>query len=218
MVFVFCLLGLFGAVSSPPDQVRDLVRLLEARYRSAKTLEAVFLEKYFENGREVRVESGKAYFRRPGKMRWEYESPEVKLFVSDGKKVWFYVPADRTVMRSAVKESADWRTPFLLLVRNPKISDLCKSLSVGAATEAEGTGKAVLHCEPKGAEAGSRDEIVLEINPATGDLSRVLIREAGDVQIEFRFGEWVRNLEIPAGQFEFHAPPGVAIVEAEPTQ
>ena len=48
------------------------VRLMERRYRAAKTLQATFLERYMESGRAVRVESGVAYFRRPGKMRWEY--------------------------------------------------------------------------------------------------------------------------------------------------
>jgi len=66
---------LFLTVISSSD-VKVLVARLEARYRSAGTLQATFLERYTENGRVVRVEAGIAYFRRPGKMRWEYESPE----------------------------------------------------------------------------------------------------------------------------------------------
>ncbi len=46
-----------------------------ARYRAANTLQANFLERYFENGALVRAESGIAYFRKPGRMRWEYEMP-----------------------------------------------------------------------------------------------------------------------------------------------
>src|SRR5256885_10000771 len=46
------------------------------------------IERYTENGREVRSESGTAYFRRPGKMRWEYEAPEKNLFLVDGKTAW----------------------------------------------------------------------------------------------------------------------------------
>ena len=77
---------------------------MEARYRGAKTLQATFLERYAENGREVRTESGTAYFRRPGKMRWEYEVPEKNLFLVDGKTAWFYVPGDHTATRVPAKE------------------------------------------------------------------------------------------------------------------
>jgi len=75
------------------------VKRMEARYRSAKTLQATFLERYAENGSVLRSEAGTAYFRRPGKMRWEYERPEKDLFLVDGKTAWFYVPADHTVTR-----------------------------------------------------------------------------------------------------------------------
>ena len=82
-----------------PDSAKAIARLLEEHYHHAQTLRAVFLERYSEGPREARIESGTVYFRRPGRMRWEYESPEKKLFVADGKTVWFYVPADHTVTR-----------------------------------------------------------------------------------------------------------------------
>jgi len=79
-------------------------------YKNARTLQANFLQIYSEGGRVTRTESGVAYFRRPGKMRWEYASPEKNLFVVDGKFAWFFVPADHTVSRVAARDSADWRT------------------------------------------------------------------------------------------------------------
>src|SRR2546425_12522807 len=112
MAFFVCLAGILGAASVRPMPVQELVRLVEGRYRSAETLETQFLERYSENGRLVRVESGKAYFRRPGKMRWEYESPESKMFLSDGKKVWFYVPSDRSEERRVGKECRSRWSPY----------------------------------------------------------------------------------------------------------
>ena len=44
------------------------------------------------------VETGTVALKRPGRMRWEYETPEKKTFVSDGTRVFFYVPADRQVI------------------------------------------------------------------------------------------------------------------------
>src|SRR5579864_7699050 len=115
------------------SDVETLVGRLEARYRSARTLQATFLEHYRENGREVRVEAGKAYFLRPGKMRWEYEKPEKSLFLVDGKYVWFYSPDDHTAMRMLTKKSDDWRTPIAFLTTGMKLARICSE--VGAAPD-----------------------------------------------------------------------------------
>src|SRR5260370_978738 len=102
------LLFFFLTVNNTLD-VEAIVARLQTRYHSVRTLQATFLERYRENGRVVRVEAGTAYFRRPGKMRWEYQAPEKNVFLVDGNTAWFYVPADHTATRVPAKESAEWR-------------------------------------------------------------------------------------------------------------
>src|ERR1700739_233481 len=181
---------LFAAVSVTPD-VRSIVKQFEARYRSARTLKAAFLERYFENGRLVRVEAGTAYFLRPGKMRWEFESPEKNLFLVDGKTAWFYVPADHTVTRVPAKQSTDWRTPLALLAGRIKLSKICARVEYAAEQLVESRADTMLYCElrgsnPKtgGAESGSRpvpesasDGVYLEIQSSSGALVRVLLSD-----------------------------------------
>src|ERR1700727_2994797 len=122
------------------------IRLMEHRYRAAKTLQATFLERYTENGRTVRVESGVAYFRRPGKMRWEYAAPEHNLFLIDGKSAWFYVPADRTVTRVPAKQSTDWRTPLALLAGETKVSRVCSRIAPATEIAADSPTDQVFRC------------------------------------------------------------------------
>ncbi len=205
------LMGLAGISAPAHPEVQDLIRLVESRYRNVQTLRATFLERYVEGG-AVRIESGVVYFRRAGKMRWEYESPEPKLFVSDGRTVWFYVPADRTVVRTAVKESADWRMPFALLTREAKLSRICSQIDLADQQEALDAGHAVLRCRPKENSQDIR-EIVIEIDAKNGDIGRVLVREAGGVEIDFRFANWKREVPVAESQFHFKAPVGVAIVD-----
>jgi outer membrane lipoprotein-sorting protein len=40
-----------------------------------------------------------------------------------------------------------------------------------------------------------------------------LIREAGDAETEFEFGNWEENPDLPESRFHFEPPPGVAIVD-----
>jgi outer membrane lipoprotein carrier protein len=203
------------------------VKRFEAVYRGARTLQAIFLERYSENGHIVRTEAGVAYFRRPGKMRWEYESPEKNLFLVDGKSAWFYVPADHTVTRVPAKESTDWRTPLALLAGEMKLSRICARVDFASAEKPEKDGDVVLSCLLKGSEtkadqtAGNdavpakRDLLILEVNQDTGELVRILVRGSGGVDLEFKFKDWQFDPAVPDSFFRFAVPPGVAIVNGE---
>jgi outer membrane lipoprotein carrier protein len=201
-------------------------RRFEERYRRAARLQATFLERYSENGRLIRSEAGRVYFLRPGKMRWEYESPEKNLFLVDGKTAWFYVPADHTVTRVPAKQSTDWRTPLALLAGRIKLSKICARVEYAAEQLVESRADTMLYCElrganPKtgGAESGSRpvpksasDGVYLEIQSNSGDLVRVLLSDPGGVGIEFRFANWQLDPQLDESLFRFQVPPGVAIV------
>ena len=165
-------------------------------------------------------------------MRWEYEVPEPKVFVSDGKMIWSYVPADRTATKQAVKQSEDWRTPLGLLTGKVNLSRLCGRIEFASgAADSLGpdatTGDAVLRCWPKGEKPPARDitsadpmtagetnftEVLLEVESASGRLDDVRVREPGNVELEFRFGDWKENEPLPSSLFEFMPPKGVAIV------
>jgi outer membrane lipoprotein carrier protein len=219
------------AAKDSADSAKAIAQLLEQHYRHAQTLRAVFLERYSAGPREARIESGTVYFRRPGRMRWEYEAPEKKLFLADGKSVWFYVPADRTVTKAPVKESSDWRTPLALLTGRANLSRLCSRIDV---IDQKNTppGHAVLRCLPKGEKdvkppanstsgqdstelPGAVDftEVLLEVDSSSGELASVRIRQAGGIEIEYRFGDWQEGLPLPEDMFQFHPPAGVAIVD-----
>ncbi|HLW98424.1 MAG TPA: outer membrane lipoprotein carrier protein LolA [Candidatus Acidoferrales bacterium] len=217
------------------DSVQGIVHTVEGRYHSSRSLKAVFLERYTEGRQTVRVESGTVYFSHPGRMRWEYESPEEKLFLTDGKTAWFYVPSDHTVTRAPMKDSDDWRTPLALLTGKSNLSRVCRRIEL-EDKPSETPGNVILRCWPAGSQAGVSSskatqslwganqapsleqtgeiqEILLEVDPREGWLASVQIRQSGGVEIEYRFGKWESNVELPETMFHFSAPKGVAIVE-----
>jgi outer membrane lipoprotein carrier protein len=218
------------ALSAATPDSKSIAAKLEARYRGAHTLQATFLERYSESGQVVRSEAGVAYFRRPGKMRWEYESPEKNLFMVDGKMAWFYVPADHTVTRAPAKQSTDWRTPLALLAGEMKLSRVCAHVEPTTAEKPDTVGNTVLYCPLRGeevaaphaaggaadtAEAAPDQSVYLEVTPDTGNLARVLVREKGGVVVEFKFADWHFDPPLADSFFRFEVPPGVAIVNAD---
>jgi outer membrane lipoprotein-sorting protein len=238
--------GFLLAMAGPADS-STYVKTFEARYRAAHTLQATFLERYTENGAVVRTEAGTAFFRRPGKMRWEYEAPEKDLFLVDGKTAWFYVPADRTATRVPAKQSGDWRTPLALLAGEMKVSRVCARVEQAPNEKTLSENNVVLRCRvrgasskeetPRGATAaskprdkagsaleqespespvGSQNDVVLfEIDRQSGELARLIVRQSGGVEVEFRFENWHLDPPLPESLFKFEVPTGVAIVNGE---
>src|SRR3984893_5071244 len=156
MAALVCAVVLFLFPISDNREAAALASHLEARYRSAKTLQATFLERYAENGSLLRSEAGTAYFRRPGKMRWEYERPERDLFLVDGRTAWFYVPADHTVTRVPAKQSADLRTPLALLAAEMKIFRICSHVELAESERPLRESDAVLRCVVRGEKKAAR--------------------------------------------------------------
>ena len=220
---------LLSVAQPAAPNVPILLRQFETTYHASKTMRASFLERYLDNGKEVRSEAGVAYFGRPGKMRWEYVSPEVNLYVVDGKWAWFYVPADHTVTRIRARQSSDVRAPLALLAGEMKVSRICKSVDPDVVSQPSDPRGVVLRCILRGSEDGSnaranrRDReasaennyVLFELNPANGELFRVLVADPGGVRIEFRFTNWEFGPRIEDSMFHFQAPQGVAIVDGD---
>src|ERR1700689_978089 len=151
--FAFVALTLSANTGHSAD---DLRRSLETRYQHAHTLKALFFERYSDGSGGNSAESGTVYFSRPGRMRWEYESPEQKLFLVDGTNTWFYIPADHTASRAKMKESSDWRTPLALLAGKADLSQLCRRIEIvdpsAPSTKKDeapiSSGDTVLRCTP----------------------------------------------------------------------
>src|SRR5271156_6559230 len=218
------ILVIVSGFSPPARDAQSILRALEARYHHAQTLKAAFYERYSDAGTadSGSAESGIVYFSQPGRMRWEYESPEKKLFIVDGTNVWFYVPADRTVSRAKVKESSDWRTPLALLTGKSDLSKLCSSIEILDPAKAQdpedrptAADNSVLRCVPKRESADADQEIrevLLESDPES-HLVRLIIRQPGNLETEFRFANWQENLPIAETMFHFAPPQGVTVVD-----
>jgi outer membrane lipoprotein carrier protein len=221
-------IAIVSAFSPPARDAQSVLHALEARYHHAQTLKAAFYERYNDGGtaNEGSAESGTVYFSQPGRMRWEYESPERKLFIVDGTNVWFYVPADRTVSRAKVKESSDWRTPLALLTGKSDLSKLCRSIEILDPTKSPANNEdsedrpsspedTVLRCVPKRESANADQEIreVLLESDLSSHLVRLIIRQPGKLETEFRFANWEEDLPIAETMFHFAPPQGVTVVD-----
>jgi outer membrane lipoprotein carrier protein len=207
------LLALLPAFAANPSlDVHAIAQAVDNRYNHLQTLQAEFTETYRGAGIE-RTESGSLWLKKPGKMRWEYRSPKEKLFLSDGKDAWFYLPGDRQVRRSSVKKLDDLRSPLGFLLGKTRLEKELDGLSAAPDVTPTTAGNVVLRGVPK-AMADRVNEVVLEITPDY-HIARIQFEEADESVTEYRFTEQKENAGIADQLFRFSPPPGVEVVDGE---
>jgi outer membrane lipoprotein carrier protein len=210
----FLVLGLTAAVSfaSPTPDVHAIAQAVDERYNHLRSLQAEFTEIYRGAGME-RTESGTVWLKKPGKMRWEYRSPRDKLFLSDGKDAWFYVPGERQVRRTAVKKLDDLRSPLAFLLGKTKLEKELQGLSLAPDVAPLAAGDWVLRGVPKSL-ADRVSQVLLEITPEHW-ISRILIEEVDGSVTEYRFTSQKEDVAVPDQQFQFKVPDGVEVIDGE---
>ncbi len=203
------------AVGGAAADVRSVSAAVDAHYNRLHTLQAEFTEVYRGAGVE-RTEAGtlwleKGGLKKPGKMRWEYRSPREKVFVSDGKDAWFYVPADRQARRTDARKLDDLRSPLAFLLGKSKLDKELQGLSLAPDVTPLAAGDVVLRGVPE-AMAGRVSEILLEVTPE-GRIVRIVMNELDGSVTEYRFSAEKEDEAIPQGRFRFTPPAGTETVE-----
>jgi outer membrane lipoprotein carrier protein len=198
--------------ASPAPDVDAIARAVDSHYNHMRTLQADFTETYRGNGME-RVESGTLWLKKPRKMRWEYRSPKEKLFISDGKVVWFYLPAERQLRKTELRKLEDLRSPLAFLLGKTKLENELQGLSKVVDQRPLDPANTLLRGVPK-AIADRVSEVQLEITPSN-QIIRIVLLELDGATTEFRFASPKENLDLSDARFHFTPPPGVETVEGE---
>jgi outer membrane lipoprotein carrier protein len=190
---------------------QELAQALQKRVETIKDFTADFVHAY-EGGvlRKQVVEKGRLQIKKPGKMRWEYTSPEAKTFVSDGVKLYSYVPADKQVVVSPVPPEDEATTPTLFLAgKGNLVTDFTVSL-VPTPPAIASAGRA-LKLVPKTRQR-DYDEMVLVVDPSTLALKGLVTVDAQGGKSSFTFNNLKENAGLTDKEFAFKIPRGVDVV------
>ena len=203
----------WGAVpvrASEPN-VQDYIAGFEASYHDIHSLRADFVQTYFL-GNRTRIESGKVCFARGGLMRWDYQRPTDKLFVSDGKQVSLYIPEEHQLTKSSMKASDDYRVPFELLLSRLNLKKVFERVELVDSALDHDPGDHVLRAYPKKQFAGDYTDVLIELTPHF-DIRRLVVNYPDRSRMEFHFDHIERNPALAASLFRFTAPAGTDIID-----
>jgi outer membrane lipoprotein carrier protein len=196
----------FGLLGADPS-LQSTLKAVEDRYNRAKTLEVAFREEYTPPGRPRRIEAGVLALRKPGRMRWDYTQPKGKLFVSDGKFLWLWVPSENRAEKMKLQASDDMRAPLAFLLGKLKFDKEFRNLQ---ATP-EGAGLRIV-AEPKSESLPySRVEFLVTAERRIG---QVKVTGFDRSVLDFAFSNEKMNPALDDKRFQFQVPAGARLVEA----
>ena len=198
-------------VAATDSTAPELAQALQRRYEGIRDFSADFVHVY-RGGvlKKQIVERGRLLVKKPGRMRWEYTAPEEKLFVSDGAKVYSYIPQDRQVLISSVPADDEATTPALFLTgKGNLVRDFTPSLVQPRAGAPSGTRG--LKLVPRASQRDF-DWLILEVDSQTLGLRGLLTVDAQGGESTFSFTNLKENTGAADKAFTFKIPRGVDVV------
>ena len=181
---------------------------VENHYNQIKTLQVAFSQSLTAHGRK-RTEKGELYLRKPGRMRWQYTSPAGKLFISDGKYIYSYVPAENRAEKMPFKETEDMRAPLAFLLGRLHFQDDFGEIR---AQPDIGSNDVFITAIPK-SDKLPYSAVKFLVSPDSV-IHWLSVQEQDGSNLEFVFENEKKNPPIPDSMFRFVPPPGVEYVES----
>jgi len=200
-------------VTAPTDgkALAEAVARVQKAYTQLQSLRADFTQtSKVPSVSRARVDSGTLELKKGGKMRWDFAKPEVRHFISDGKTLWIYTPAEKQVIQSSLQAGAS-QTALNFL---QGLGDLTRDFTPSLATEAEfqKPGMSALHLAPK-ENIGMLKRLTVLVSNADGIVQEAVVKDHMGSLTRIVFSQLKINAPIADGRFDFKVPTGVELIQ-----
>ena len=198
-----------GSQTRPPAV--ETARALQQKYDRVRDFTADFTHTY-ESGilKKTTRERGTVQIKKPGRMRWDYTAPDKKIFVSDGRQIYSYIPADKQVIRSQMPAEDEATTAVLFLAGK---GNLTRDFTVSYASSDETPDTWALRLDPKQKQR-DYDWLVIVVDRTTLQIRSLTAAEQQGGRSSFAFTNYRENAGVPDKAFEFKIPRGVDVITA----
>ena len=199
----------------PSPTAEAAAATLQKRYAGVRDFSTDFVHSYAGGVlRKQLTEKGHLLIKKPGRMRWDYTAPEPKQFVSDGVKLYSYLPADKQVLVSTVPPDGDASTPAMFLAgKGDVVRDFTPSLV--EVPDGMAPGSLALKLVPRATQR-EYEWLIVVLDPQSCRLRGLVTVDGQGGRSTFVFTNLQENVGTADTQFAFKMPPGVDVVTDVP--
>ena len=214
----FVLLAIVGSLVVPSDassggSLDSVIVNIQKSYDAIKDFKAQFVQESVVkswNARQVQKAEGSVYFKKEGKMFWDYQTPTPQQIISNGKTLWFFEPEDEQVTVTEVTDglqsqiSADLLNGNAQLTRDFKVTEITKEEDVQ-------TGTIVLELIPR-ASQNNLSKIIMRLNSKNFRIYQTEVYDLFENLTRITFSQIQIDTNLNDSLFTFTPPSGVEIL------
>jgi outer membrane lipoprotein carrier protein len=198
-------------------QERDeIIDLVQQQYEVTDDMQAAFTQlSFIKSLGQTKESHGVVYFKKPGKMRWEYTDPDQQLLVSDGNTMWFYVADDAQVLIQDARDAYGSKTPITFLSGMGKLqNDFYINLLPPDAEKAGLVDGHRLELLPKQPQPDVA-KLVLTVDPDSFQVVHTAVYDPYGNITDVYLQDMQINVELPDELFLFEIPEGVDVIRQD---
>jgi len=195
------------------DAAAQLLEKVQSFYAQASDFQADFKQTYTYHiyGRK-KVSTGRVFFKKPSKMRWDYEAPIKRVFVADGATLWVYEPEEAQVFKRNLN-SAQLPVALRFMKGEGKLSEDFMIIKISSGPTAR---HSVLHLKPR-VPSPDFTSLQLTIDRTHGAVSSSMLTDPTKNTNRIDFVDVKVNQSLPDAGFSFTPPEGVRVIDEATT-
>ena len=191
--------------------VKTVVAEVQKRYDSAADFRARFTQTLTSSALGRKTNSaGEVMFKKPGRMRWDYEKPEKSSYITDGGVLWLYEPDDKQAFKQKL-ESSQLPAALSFLTGKGKLATEFDITFAGKSPYGS-PGDYLLSLSPKAPQAQLK-AILFVVDPRTFDVRESVITDGQGNVNDLVFADIRVNTRVPDALFKFTPPAGTRVID-----
>jgi outer membrane lipoprotein carrier protein len=195
---------------SPIPSLNEIVAKVQGQYDAHGDFKADFVqESLLKSLGRKQVSEGAVFFKKPGKMRWNYQKPFKQEIVSDGKTLWSYRPEEKQVLVSPMSLAAQGKVPSTFLAG---LGNLKLDFQVRWGKEPSPQDNYFLELTPNEFQ-GSLEKLFLLIDRENFRILQAKIQDVMGNTTQISFSKTQFDNRLPDSLFTFTPPKGVEVFQ-----
>jgi outer membrane lipoprotein carrier protein len=212
LIIIVCLFVLtFFPPSSHSEPLEKIIQGLQTYLNNSNNFAATFVqESELKSFNERQIAEGKVYFMKPGKMKWEYEKPEIQTIVVNNKKVWLYSPEENQVIETKIDALGAVAIYDLFLSDNIILMNLFRASLIEQKVKTKNE-ELLLELFPKNDEVNI-NKIILKLIKTDYRIKSFIIHDKMENITTITFSDIKINKGLKPSIFDFKIPEGVELI------
>ncbi|MEM7008584.1 MAG: outer membrane lipoprotein chaperone LolA [Thermodesulfobacteriota bacterium] len=205
-MFLFAL-----SMQAHAEDLDSVLNKVQKKYDQINSFHAVFIQESEVKALDkVQTAQGEVWFKKPGKMRWNYNTPNMDQIVSDGKTLWFYDEEEKQVIETPLNQVSETESTTTLLSGLGNLQELFKA-SFSTSENLDANGSYLLDLVPKNDE--EYNKVTISVGKQDMMVNTIYLYDAFGNLTTMKLEDVKLDSDVSDSLFVFKAPEGTEVVK-----